>query len=255
MMGADNLFIAKILKETYSRQNNAPHQRCLHPSSWNLWLCSLCSKRGFKNKDFSYLLLQRGRKKERGRNIDVQEKHWSAAFHAPPSRDLAHNSDIYPGWELNLWLVGFQDDAQPTELHQSGHGKVDLADVIKGTDLEMGRQSWCSGWIQCYHKGPYKKEVVDSVKKRRKCDSGHRGEGGGKGMEEGEGRFWRCYIVGFEDEGRGHQARNVDSFPKLKKALASRAGVAQWIEYRPLNKRVAGLVPSQGTCLGCGPGP
>ena len=33
------------------------------------------------------------------------------------------------------------------------------------------------------------------------------------------------------------------------------AGVAQWIERRPANQGVAGLIPSQGTCLGCGPGP
>ena len=32
-------------------------------------------------------------------------------------------------------------------------------------------------------------------------------------------------------------------------------GVAQWIERRPENQRVAGLIPSQVTCLGCGPGP
>ena len=31
------------------------------------------------------------------------------------------------------------------------------------------------------------------------------------------------------------------------------AGVAQWIEYRLANQRVAGSIPSQGTCLGCGP--
>ena len=41
---------------------------------------------------------------------------------------------------------------------------------------------------------------------------------------------------------------------KKKKVLAL-AGVAQWIERRPTNQRVTGLVPSQGTCLGCGPGP
>ena len=28
------------------------------------------------------------------------------------------------------------------------------------------------------------------------------------------------------------------------------AGVAQWIERRPVNQGVAGLIPSQGTCLG-----
>ena len=31
------------------------------------------------------------------------------------------------------------------------------------------------------------------------------------------------------------------------------AGVAQWIELQPANQRVASLIPSQGTCLGCGP--
>ena len=31
------------------------------------------------------------------------------------------------------------------------------------------------------------------------------------------------------------------------------AGVAQWIECWPVNQRVTCLIPSQGTCLGCGP--
>ena len=31
--------------------------------------------------------------------------------------------------------------------------------------------------------------------------------------------------------------------------------MAQWIEGRPANQRVTGLIPSQSTCLGCGPGP
>ena len=33
------------------------------------------------------------------------------------------------------------------------------------------------------------------------------------------------------------------------------AGVAQWIEHRPVNERVAGSIPSQGIYLGCGPRP
>ena len=33
------------------------------------------------------------------------------------------------------------------------------------------------------------------------------------------------------------------------------AGVAQWIENHPVNQKVAGSIPSQGTCLGCRPGP
>ena len=33
------------------------------------------------------------------------------------------------------------------------------------------------------------------------------------------------------------------------------AGVAQWVEHWPVNQRVTGSIPSQGTCLGCNVGP
>ena len=33
------------------------------------------------------------------------------------------------------------------------------------------------------------------------------------------------------------------------------AGVAQWIEQQPANRKVASSIPSQSTCLGCRPGP
>ena len=45
-----------------------------------------------------------------------------------------------------------------------------------------------------------------------------------------------------------------DSVP-IKTIIGALAGVAQWIECGPANQRVAGSIPSQGTCLGCGPGP
>ena len=40
-----------------------------------------------------------------------------------------------------------------------------------------------------------------------------------------------------------------------KKGRLAPAGVAQWIECRPVNQKVASSIPSQGTFLGCGPGP
>ena len=40
-----------------------------------------------------------------------------------------------------------------------------------------------------------------------------------------------------------------------KKRLPALAEVAQWIERGPVNQRVAGWIPSQGTRLGHGPGP
>ena len=40
-----------------------------------------------------------------------------------------------------------------------------------------------------------------------------------------------------------------------KKFLLVLAGVAQWIENQPLNRKVTVSIPSQGTCLGCSPVP
>ena len=37
--------------------------------------------------------------------------------------------------------------------------------------------------------------------------------------------------------------------------MTSLAAVAQWTECWPVNQRVTGSIPSQGTCLACGPGP
>ena len=53
--------------------------------------------------------------------------------------------------------------------------------------------------------------------------------------------------------GVAHNLRTVTS--NYRKELTALAGVAQWIECRPVNQRVAYAIPSQGTCLGCGPGP
>ena len=39
-----------------------------------------------------------------------------------------------------------------------------------------------------------------------------------------------------------------------KQKPSALAGVAQWIDSQPVNHRVAGSIPSQGTCLGCRPG-
>ena len=42
----------------------------------------------------------------------------------------------------------------------------------------------------------------------------------------------------------------------MKSKIYALAGVAQWIEFRPMNQRVTGSIPSNlGTCLGCRPCP
>ena len=40
-----------------------------------------------------------------------------------------------------------------------------------------------------------------------------------------------------------------------KNTQGALAGVAQWIEHWPVKQRVAGLIPSQGTCPGWGSDP
>ena len=39
----------------------------------------------------------------------------------------------------------------------------------------------------------------------------------------------------------------------LQDVVPTLGGVAQWIESWPANQKVTGLIPSQGTCLGCRP--
>ena len=41
----------------------------------------------------------------------------------------------------------------------------------------------------------------------------------------------------------------------IEKYLCALTGMAQLVEHCPAKQRVAGLIPSQGTCLTCGPGP
>ena len=51
---------------------------------------------------------------------------------------------------------------------------------------------------------------------------------------------------------------NSDQFNALRKSIekyntSALPGVAQWIECWTVNQRVTGSIPSQGTCLSCGP--
>ena len=41
---------------------------------------------------------------------------------------------------------------------------------------------------------------------------------------------------------------------ELENAGGALAGVVQWIEHQTEDRKVAGSIPRQGTCLGCGPG-
>ena len=47
---------------------------------------------------------------------------------------------------------------------------------------------------------------------------------------------------------------DTQGYIKYNLKTTTLAGVAQWIELWTMNQRLAGSIPSQGTCLGCGPG-
>ena len=52
-----------------------------------------------------------------------------------------------------------------------------------------------------------------------------------------------------------NNSSNKGLLSNIYKELIALAGVAQWIECWPVKGKVAGSIPSQGPCLGCGPGP
>ena len=66
--------------------------------------------------DFIYLFSEKGREKERERNVSV----WLVASRVPPPGDLAHNPGMCSDWKSNRRPFGSQAGAQSTEPHQPG---------------------------------------------------------------------------------------------------------------------------------------
>ena len=65
----------------------------------------------------------------------------------------------------------------------------------------------------------------------------------------------RARLDSLEVLSNGDNCDPVNLSDVIKNNSGALAGVAQWIEYQPANQMVAGSIPSQGTCLGCRPGP
>ena len=60
--------------------------------------------------------------------------------------------------------------------------------------------------------------------------------------------MFKCKDLGDRGQAVGGGLReNGKGIKKYKSALA---GVAQWTEHQPVNQRVVGSIPNQGTCLG-----
>ena len=65
------------------------------------------------------------------------------------------------------------------------------------------------------------------------------------------GDYRKIRFQGEDEFSFGHVKFEVSN-KNLSRALTS---VAEWIEYQPANQKVTGLIPGQGTCLGCRMGP
>ena len=70
---------------------------------------------------------------ERGRNINVREKHQLAASCMHPTRDLAHSPGMHPDWESNWGPFNSQAGTQSTEPHQPGQ----QINLIQGKTLTI----------------------------------------------------------------------------------------------------------------------
>ena len=75
-----------------------------------------------------------------------------------------------------------------------------------------------------------------------------------KRNRHGEGEGHRC---GAPNDGKPRRRGRDDGgqITVIKETEEALAGVAQWTECQPVDQRVAGSIPSQGTCLGRRPGP
>ena len=65
---------------------------------------------------------------------------------------------------------------------------------------------------------------------------------------------FRCFDP-LEDINNIHLVLKRNQHFKKLFIFSALAGVAQWIECRPVNQKGTGSIPSQGTCLACRPGP
>ena len=75
----------------------------------------------------------------------------------------------------------------------------------------------------------------------------------GQWLEEGEVHI---FYVTIWDKGQKCAGKCVTASKCLttgspRKVTLALSGMAQWIECQPVIQKVAGLIPSQGTCLGC----
>ena len=65
-----------------------------------------------------FIFREMGREREREKNIDVRENHWSVASHMHPDQARTHNPGLYPNWESNWRLFCFAMGSQASHTGQ-----------------------------------------------------------------------------------------------------------------------------------------
>ena len=63
------------------------------------------------------------------------------------------------------------------------------------------------------------------------------------------------YLVSVTVTWNLNERKRTMAFIAFRRVGSALAGVAQWFECWPAKQEVASLIPRQGTCLGCRPGP
>ena len=187
---------------------------------------------------------------------------WCGCVHQPRSclspcyLDLmevsSHSHD-----QLTLFLAPLpspEDEGWDTQFNSSSHGLIFLITsphprAHPELPQENKRYSYCS-----YHLVIYKEFQEPCVR-----NQGHRPVR--VFIIISLGTCWRMHLSWVTRyytviRNKTHMKQHGQTFNIiLNQKVSALAGVARWIEYQSVNKRAAGLNPSQGTCLGCRPGP
>ena len=122
----------------------------------------VCIWRGwrFKLLPWSYLFFrewERGKGEKRGKETSMWESNidWLPLIHTLIG-EQSYNPGMWPDWELNQWPFALQDNAQPTEPHQSGLNCCPDLDDKK-------RPLACGRWTSKAHCGEHRVGNVECL--------------------------------------------------------------------------------------------
>ena len=104
-----------------------------------IWNCTVIAS--FASKILFIFRDREGRQKERERNIDVREKHWSVASHMCPNQDkpTTQASTMTRNWNRNLLVCG----TLPNHLSHTSQGSFATILTNKSKFIMINQNVWC----------------------------------------------------------------------------------------------------------------